>query len=224
MVQNPLVPLPESVAGIAIPQTALTHEAFAFVNAAAPQFLANHCLRTFVFGALLAQMHSLPRYDAEAAFCAAALHDLGLLTAYATAGQRFELDGADAAARWLTERGMSAERVARVWDAIALHSSAGIADRKAPEIAMVHFGIGLDVYGRGAQTLAPDCLAEVIAAFPRAGFKRGFRDLVADYCRRKPAAQLFTWTDNLARELGCTLDGSPLPTTSALLAAAPFAD
>ncbi|MCA2223186.1 hypothetical protein [Nonomuraea aurantiaca] len=57
------------------------------------------------------------------------MHDLGLGTL--AAGQaRFEVEGADLAASVLTEHGIAAADVDRVWEAIALHSSVGIADRR----------------------------------------------------------------------------------------------
>jgi hypothetical protein len=44
------------------------------------------------------------------------------------------------------------------------------------------------------------------------------------YCRRNPAAQILTWTDEVARTAGCTLHGQPIPTASQLMLAAPFAE
>jgi hypothetical protein len=42
-----------------------------------------------------------------------------------------------AARRFLLDNDYPAAKAALVWDAIALHSSAGIADRKQPEIVLV---------------------------------------------------------------------------------------
>ena len=44
--------------------------------------------------------------------------------------QRFEVDGADMAAKFLTDNGVAARGVDLVWEAIALHSSPGIAERR----------------------------------------------------------------------------------------------
>lgn len=87
--------------------------------------------------------------------------------------QRFELDGADAAAEFLKGKGVPQESVEVVWHAVALHSpsSRGIAERKRPEIALVSAGAGADVIGFGVDQLPNEAVAQVVAAFPRMGFK-----------------------------------------------------
>jgi hypothetical protein len=55
---------------------ALALAAAALSRRVGPDLLFNHCMRTFVFGALHAGHHG-QTYDAESAFVAAAVHDLG---------------------------------------------------------------------------------------------------------------------------------------------------
>lgn len=50
------------------------------------------------------------------------------------------VDGADVAAGFLEDRGLDGERARVVWEAIALHTSLGIAHRMRPEIALTHAG------------------------------------------------------------------------------------
>ena len=95
---QPRVPLPSSVAGIAIPRSAVAQAAAALSRRACPEVLFNHCMRTFLFGALHERHHGRA-FNADAAFVAAALHDLGLLKAFETAGTPFEVDSANAAER-----------------------------------------------------------------------------------------------------------------------------
>ena len=52
-------------------------------------------------------------------------------------------------------RSWTPERADRVWEAIALHTSAGIASRMAAEIALVHLGAGLDFLGLGYRSGSP---------------------------------------------------------------------
>jgi hypothetical protein len=94
----------------------------------------------------------------------------------------------------------------------------------APEIALVHLGAGLDALGLGIDQVPPQLLEEILTSYPRLNFKSAFRDLLVEHCRRNPAAQILTWTDEVARTAGCTLDGQPIPTASQLLLAAPFAE
>jgi hypothetical protein len=63
------------------------------------------------------------------------------------------------------------ERADRVWEAIALHTSAGIASRMAAEIALVHLGAGLDFLGLGLDQVPPQLLEEILTSYPRLNFK-----------------------------------------------------
>jgi UTP:GlnB (protein PII) uridylyltransferase len=74
--------------------------------------------------------------DRELLYLGAIMHDLGLTERF-DAEQRFEVNGADAARAFVLEHGLSDEKAEIVWDAIALHTSIGIAVRKQPEIALV---------------------------------------------------------------------------------------
>ena len=62
--------------------------------------------------------HGRP-YNADAAFVAAALHDLGLLAAYESEGKPFEVDSADAAERVALENGLAPDIAKLVWNASA---------------------------------------------------------------------------------------------------------
>jgi ketosteroid isomerase-like protein len=84
--------------------------------------------------------------DEETAFCGAALHDLGLVPPYRR-DNRFEVDGADAAREFCSKHQVPPERTDPIWEAIALHPSAGIATRLEAEIALVHLGAGLELFG-----------------------------------------------------------------------------
>jgi hypothetical protein len=209
--------LPETVAGIAIPATKIAQAAADFAAGASPDFLFNHCVRTFLFGALMARNHGAS-YDAEIAFVASALHDLGLIERYSSKEEPFEIDGADAAQRFLTQQGFPAAKTAIVWDAIAMHASA-LSDRKGPEVALVGVGAGTDVFGGRLHLLPPDAVAAVLARFPRLRFNAGFERMLLDYCQRKPLAQVGTWTDELCRS---HVHGVTFPTIEHGLKASPF--
>jgi HD domain len=210
-----------SVAGVRIPDTALCNAAVELLAATSPQFLCNHCLRTYVFGSLAVKSVGRAIIDEEISFCGALLHDLGLVPAYA-GENRFEVDGAEAAREFCLKHQVSAERANRVWEAIALHTSPGIAPRMAAEIALVHLGAGLELLGLGLDQIPPQMVEEILTNYPRLNFKSAFRDLLIEHCRRNPAAQILTWTDNVARTAGCTLHDHPIPTASQLMSAAPF--
>jgi hypothetical protein len=210
-----------SIAGVTIPDTALCHAAVDLLEASSPVFLSTHCLRTYIFGSLAVRGIGQSIVDEEAAFCGAVLHDLGLVPAH-LGENRFEVDGADAARKFCSLHQVSPERSDLVWEAIALHTSTGIASRMSAEIALVHLGAGLDLFGFGLDQLPPQVVEDVLDKYPRLNFKAEFRNLLVQYCRRNPAAQVLTWTDDVARTAGCTLHGQPIPTPSQLMEAAPY--
>jgi HD domain len=190
-------PLPKQVADISLPESPVALAAADLARAACPPFLFNHCMRTFLFGALLAENQKVS-YDGEMIFVAAALHDLGLTTKYATAERAFEMDGADAAKAFLVARGVPEIRAELVWNAIALHTS-NLVDHQAPQVGLVGSGAGADVFGSGIGSLRPDRVHAVLAAFPRLSFNTEFRDLLVDHCHRKPFSQRGTWLDHFCR-------------------------
>src|SRR6476646_9619876 len=127
-----------------LPDSDLCSAAMKFVFDVSPPFIANHCVRSYLFGRELAAVKGLRRdvdYDDELVFLSCILHDLGA-TDYANGDALFEVDGADAAARFLRDRGTSEARVTTVWQAIALHTSVGLAHRFGTEQAITHMGIG----------------------------------------------------------------------------------
>ncbi|MES4887377.1 HD domain-containing protein [Streptomyces sp. NPDC096012] len=210
--------LPAVVAGVRIPGSELARSAAAFARKASSEALFNHVMRSYLYGSLLFDRRGI-RYDRELAFVATVLHDLGLVKAYQTPDERFEVDGADAARTFLRERHMPAERVAVVWDAIALHTSMGIATRKRPEIGIVAVGSGLDFTGNGLQQIPSDALADILAAFPRAGFKQDALDNMLSLCRTKPMSVLMHPFAEVGRR---HLPDFRVPTVEDLLLAAPF--
>src|SRR5258708_30798029 len=177
----------KSVAGVTIPDTALCKAAIDLLESSSPGFLCNHCLRTYIFGSLAIQSIGRSVADEEAAFCAAALHDLGLVPAYRR-DNRFELDGADAAREFCSMHQVAPERAELVWKAIALHTSAGIATRLAAEIALVHLGAGLELFGLGLDQVPPQVVEEVLKQYPRMNFKVEFQIVSLCHCGIMSAA------------------------------------
>lgn len=210
--------LPRAVAGVRFPTSELARKTAQFVRSVSSGTLFNHVMRTYLFGSLLCDRRGVP-YDSELAFVASALHDLGLVEAYRTPAERFEVDGADAAQRFLREQRMPADRAAVVWDAIALHTNAGIATRKRPEIAMVSVGSGADFSGNGLQRIPSDTLEEILAAFPREGFKQDAIATILSLCRTKPMSVLMHPFAEVGRR---HIPEFPVPTVEDLLLAAPF--
>jgi HD domain len=193
--------LPNEVAGIAIPRSPAAIRAAALARQSCPDFLFNHCMRTFLIGALAVQRQNLT-YNADEAFVAAALHDLGLLPAFASKSQSFEIDGANAAEKFARDNGLSNTEADIVWHGIAFHDVRfAITQRAGAEALLVALGAGGDVVAPDLETEEEKKqLAEIVAAFPRLRFKNRFTTLLIDHCKRKPTSQQGTWLEGLCRE------------------------
>jgi hypothetical protein len=213
--------LPSQVAGIHLPRSPLALNAAQFARENYPTFLFNHCMRTYLFGAVAMQRHR-STYDANNAFVAASLHDLGLLRAFATEQGPFEIDGADRAARVARESGASVRNSQDIWHAVALHDARfALVEHQSNTAMLVALGAGSDVLGPDGDMIDARRSAEIVTAFPRLAFKKQFTELLVDHCRRKPLSQRGTWLEGLCR------DTSPSAWSAKLtdaIAAAPFAE
>ena len=209
----------KTIAGVRLPDSKLAGDALALANETSPEWLVHHALRTYVFGGVIARDRGW-QFDEELFFCGATLHDLGIVE-YGHGPQRFEVEGADRAVEHLSACGLDADRGALLWDAIALHTSRGIADRKEPEIALVHLGAVLDVAGVGADAIPGDAMREVLSALPRLAFKRRIVDAFRTTVEANPASAFHTFTMDLARSC---VPGFVCPTTQELIEAAPFTE
>ena len=212
--------LPKTIAGIRIPDSSVAAAAADLVRTVSTPTLYNHCVRTYLFAALSFKK-SATKFDEELVFLASILHDLGLVDAYMTDAERFEVDGADAAVAFLQQWHLPPNQLETVWDAIALHTSIGIVSRKRPDIAAVSLGSGADMGGIGLDQLAQADINEVLLYLPRLGFKREAIRTVLHICEKKPFATLMTAFAEVGRAHNPLF---PVPTLEDIFLAAPFLD
>jgi HD superfamily phosphodiesterase len=160
-----------TIAGIAIPDSALVREATEFVRDTSTKLLFDHSRRVFLWASLQAEQLSLD-YHAELLYVGAMFHDLGLTEKYRRTDQRFEIDGADEARRFLTAHGLPEDRIRLAWLGIALHTTPEIPYHLEPEVALVTAGVETDVLGIGYADLDSTLIDAVVSAHPRPDFKR----------------------------------------------------
>ncbi|BAV05401.1 HD domain-containing protein [Filimonas lacunae] len=160
----------KSVAGISIPDSSIATQATELLLEHGTPFIYNHSLRVFVFASLNARRNQVA-HDAELLYISAVFHDLGLVPHYSSPDKRFEVDGANAARDFMKGHGLPKESLQLVWDAIALHTTIGVAEHKEAEVALLYSGVGLDVMGEGYEHLSAANRNEIVAAFPRDDFK-----------------------------------------------------
>ncbi|MFE4549211.1 MULTISPECIES: HD domain-containing protein [unclassified Streptomyces] len=173
------------IAEVEIPETAAVAEATRFLRETTGPLLFHHSRRVFLFASLHARNLGL-RPDPELLYISAMFHDTGLSTPFSDEEQRFELDGADHARKFLLDRGFSAGAAETVWTTIALHTTPGIPGRMGPETASMNFGVLTDVLGWGLDGFDGGEVAEIVAAHPRGEFKTEFLRAFVDGLRNRP--------------------------------------
>ncbi|GGE54676.1 HD domain-containing protein [Priestia taiwanensis] len=160
---------------IIIPDSRVAKEASKLVYEISPEFLYNHCLRTYAFGDALGRTYGF-KYDRELFYLGAVLHDVGF-TDHVCRKCSFEYEGADHAETFLRSHNLPQEKIDIVREAIMLHTSE-LAGEKQPEIALVHFGAAMDVVGARIEDISEEAFHFILEAYPRLGFKQAFVELV----------------------------------------------
>jgi hypothetical protein len=160
----------EVIGGVEIPDTRLVSDATAFVRDAENDLLYHHSRRVFLFAALQGERLQLEP-DPELLYVGAMFHDLGLTPPHASDTRRFEVDSAHVARTFLRDHDVPEDQVARVFLAIALHTTPNITEFLEPEVALVRAGVETDVLGIGYRDLDTRFIAEVTDAHPRPSFK-----------------------------------------------------
>lgn len=186
----------ETIAGIAIPDTALVREVTDYIRAAEDDLLFDHSRRVFLFGALQGRRLGL-QPDLELLYVGAMFHDIGLTERYRTSTLRFEVDGANAARDFLLDRGYEPAEARKVWLGIALHTTPGVPEFLDPEIALVSAGVETDVLGMGRDDLAPEALNAVTAAHPRPDFKNRIVAAFNNGMKHRPDSTFGTMNDDV---------------------------
>ncbi|WP_051840318.1 HD domain-containing protein [Streptomyces sp. NRRL F-5126] len=177
---------------IALPRTPLAGAVVQLVKPVESPSVFNHSIRTYLFARFVAARLALAAgqdYEDDLLFAACAMHDLGV----APDGphtQRFEVEGADRAAAFLVEHGRSEADADEVWQAIALHTSSGIAERRGTLCVLVREGVALDFGGPMGNTHA-DALGDeqadaVHAAYPRLEMIRSLTDAIVTQAAKNP--------------------------------------
>ncbi len=167
------------------PDSRLASQSEELVRTCAPDFLTNHSFRSYAWSIALADRDHV-RFDAELLYIAALLHDIGLVARFDTGRRCFEEDGAAVAAELAAAEGWPDERREALAEAIRLHVAVEIALEDGPEAYLLWHATGLDVTGHRHGDLAPQAIDEVVTAYPRLDFKRGFVELVARQAAQKP--------------------------------------
>lgn len=138
-----------------LPKDPASTAALAHAHSILPTAIFNHSLRVYLH-ALHYGTHSAlslkewPTWWADNTaraeallFIASISHDVGTAAEH-DGPQRFEVEGADAAKKICLEQGIDEADAHNVWTAIAIHTSAGVAERIDPLSRLVRLGVKAD--------------------------------------------------------------------------------
>lgn len=171
---------------INVPDSQMAKEVTELVRDTESELLFHHSSRVYYWGALAGQQRGL-KVDSELLYVGCMFHDMGLTHDHCSCDKRFEVDGANAARDFLQRHGIEPADIDKVWTAIALHTTPGIPEFMAPEIALVTAGVEMDVLGMGYENYSEQQIAAVTALHPRPeAFKEEIIQAFYDGIKHKP--------------------------------------
>ncbi|KAH8890532.1 hypothetical protein GQ53DRAFT_650439 [Thozetella sp. PMI_491] len=192
------------IAGVSVIDTPLVRAAQDFARQEYSDFLYNHVMRTWLFGALILKHNDTlsQTADFEAHAVSALLHDLGLTQnpQFVTSDRRFEVDGAFAARDFVAHNHNSSHwddrRLQLVWDGIALHAEHTISIYKEPSVQVTTNGVWMDfLFNPLDFGITSDEHDPVVSAFPHLDLYSGFNSSFIWLCQNKPSATYDNWVE-----------------------------
>jgi HD domain len=179
-----------------LPDNQTVRNAYAQAEVESQPWLFNHVVRSWLYGAKLTQYRGLTP-DGELVAVSVLLHDLGLARGGAP-DRRFEIVGADIGRAFALSHNMGERRAETVWDSIALHTTASIAQHKSTDVACCQSGIACDYGGLGYDELTDDNKKLILSAYPRLGMKNELTTWLCGIARNHPN----TTRDNFIADFG----------------------
>jgi HD superfamily phosphohydrolase YqeK len=181
-----------------IPETQICQSAYAHASSLLAPSILNHSIRVYLYATALAK-HTNSIYFSDPTkhdllFTACLFHDIGTTDTY-DGPSRFEVEGADAAVKHLSQFGVPSQDAHDVWTAIAIHTSPQIAERISELSKLVRLAVITD-FGRKSE--AWDVLVPLRAKleddFERAGIEKVLGDMVVEQAKKRPEkAPMVSW-------------------------------
>lgn len=160
----------------------------------------HHSIRTFLLGRQAALWDGVVNLDTESLCLAALFHDAGTAERY-NGPARFEVEGADAAAAFLSRHGWDAAKVDAVWEAIALHTTPGIPQRRGPIAHYLRRGVEIEFGPAPLRAAFASHIADAERRFPRDHLEEILQTVVISQALRQPdKARAPSWAADLLRQ------------------------
>lgn len=174
------------LADVVVPDTSTARLALEVLERHSAPALVNHCRRSYLLAASLAQIDGVD-VDHEVLWVAAILHDLGLEDPFDSHRLPFEQAGGRVAWVFAAGAGWPEIRRDQVSAAIVAHM-VGTDPAVDPEGHLLDLATGLDISGKRAERWPAPLLTELVAAFPRLDLAERFTACIEDQAARKPTS------------------------------------
>jgi hypothetical protein len=168
------------------PSTPTAGAALAVATRYCSPALLHHSVRSYLWAAALGAGEGIP-FDAELLYVSALMHDLGLVAAFDSHTLPFEDAGGHVAWVLGAGAGWAPDRCDRAADIIIRHMGDPVASDVDPESHLLHRSTGLDIAGRGVESVPAELRAEVLRRWPRLDLVGEFSACFTDQAARKPA-------------------------------------
>ncbi|GAP88048.1 hypothetical protein SAMD00023353_3201000 [Rosellinia necatrix] len=194
------------IAGVEVVDTQIVRDAHALISKF-PEYLYFHCVRTWLLGAATINANETLKaeVDLEAHALGAILHDLGWDMSpdspWVTKENRFEVDGALGAVRWIKAHKSykpcywSEARLERIFDGIALHGTQGIHAYKNIDSKWITNSVGYDGVNFTPEDVPTEAFNNIVAAYPKETFQKGAIDTFTWLAATKPEATYNTFVE-----------------------------
>jgi hypothetical protein len=173
------------LADVRVPDSAAAAEAERLVRAESSPMLYGHALRSYFYAALLAARDGLG-YDEELLYVGCVLHDIGLTPRLDDPVRPFEVVSADTCAQLVERHGWALARRYRLHRAVVLHMAPTLPPAEEHEVLLLEAGVACDVTGARSPEVSGRAVDELLARYPRAGFKHQFPQLLRHEAACKP--------------------------------------
>jgi len=163
-----LTPVNLELSDLAPPDTRMVKDAEELARDTHAQDLLSHAYRTYYFGAMLAAYRKL-RYDREAHFAAAILHDIGLTKSRIAPLKQccFAVSGGRQARDFLLNKDHPAVKAQIVGDAISAHLNLHLPVRTYGEVAsLTAKGAVCDLFGFEKRRLPEKFKSDLLRTYP----------------------------------------------------------
>ncbi|KUL70057.1 metal-dependent phosphohydrolase [Streptomyces sp. NRRL WC-3605] len=165
---------------------AVADSAYTHVRGILEPAILNHSIRVWLVAEHLGRRQGIGDLAREALAVACLFHDAGTAAPY-DGPQRFEVEGADAARAFLNDHDWPAPLIQEVWEAVALHTSPGIAERMGLLPQLVRQAVLVDFGGSNLiDATDQEPLLSDLARFPRLDIETVLGDAVVAQAVRCP--------------------------------------